>query len=182
MASTRALLVAINDNGSQQSNLPSCLEDAYHFRSLLGERYRFDQFKEPYDNDATFSNAEKGPTRLFEGVTLLRSTFALAIVLAAVMASSALAQTPSDLKARCDQLTSYYDRYGVGRSENSDGARNHTRIAAGIDCQQGQYEKGISTMEALLKSKNFDVPPVPTGVAQPPTPLKPRGEKRRVAQ
>ena len=114
--------------------------------------------------------------------TLLRSTLAFALVLTAGMASSVVAQTSPDLKARCDQLTSYYGRYGVGRSENSDGARNHTRIAAGMDCQQGQYEKGISAMEALLKSKNLDVPPAPTGVAQTPAPLKPRGEKRRVAQ
>jgi len=112
---------------------------------------------------------------------LLRSTFALAIVVAAGAATSAVAQTPSDLKARCDQLTSYYDRYGVGRSENSDGARNHTRIAAGIDCQHGDYDKGISSMEALLKNKGFDVPAVPTGIAQPPAPLKPHGEKRREA-
>src|SRR5262245_43385468 len=112
---------------------------------------------------------------------LLRSTFALAIVVAAGAATSAVAQTPSDLKARCDQLTSYYDRYGAGRSENSDGARNHTRIAAGLDCQHGDYDKGISSMEALLKNKGFDVPAVPTGIAQTPAPLKPHGEKRHNA-
>ena len=105
-----------------------------------------------------------------------------AIVLAAGMANSAVAQTPTDLKARCDQLISFYDRYGVGRSENSDGARNHTRIAACLECQEGHYEKGIAEMEALLKRKSFDVPPVPTGIAQSPEPLKPRGEKRRTAQ
>ena len=116
----------------------------------------------------------------------LSSTFALAIVLSAGLANSALAQSasnpPSDLKARCNQLISYYDRYGVGRSENSDGARNHTRIAADLDCQQGRYEQGISAMEALLRRKNFDVPPAPTGVAETPAPLRPRGEKRRQAQ
>lgn len=104
--------------------------------------------------------------RAFKGVARLRSTFALAIVLTVSGANSVFAQTSPDLKARCDQLTSYYDRYGAGRSENSDGARNHTRIAAGIDCQQGRYEKGISAMEALLKGKNVDVPPAPTGVAE----------------
>ena len=116
----------------------------------------------------------------------LSSTFALAIVLSAGLANSALAQSasnpPSDLKARCNQLISYYDRYGVGRSENSDGARNHTRIAADLDCQQGRYEQGISAMEALLRRKNFDVPPAPTGVAQTPAPLRPHGEKRHQAQ
>ena len=119
---------------------------------------------------------------------LLRSTLVFAVVLTAAMANPASAQTPpaqpsqTDLKARCDQLTSYYDRYGAGRSENSDGARNHTRITAGIDCQQGQYEKGISVMETLLKNKNLNVPPVPTGIAETPAPLKPHGEKRRQSQ
>ena len=90
---------------------------------------------------------------------LVRSSFALAIVLAAGAAASAQdsasSQTQS-LKARCDQLISYYDRYGAGRSENSDGVRNHTRIAAGIECDQGHYSEGIADMEALLKRKNFD--------------------------
>ena len=112
----------------------------------------------------------------------LRSTVALAIVLGAGLANPASGQAPSDLKARCDQLTSYYDRYGVSRGENSDGARNHTRIAAGLDCQQGQYEKGIAAMEALLKRKSFDAPSAPTAIAQPAAPTKPHGELRRTSQ
>src|SRR5215468_8794438 len=116
---------------------------------------------------------------------LLHSTFISVMILGAGIATSAVAQTQasaSNLKARCDQLISYYDRYGVGRGENSDGARNHTRIAADLDCQQGRYEQGISAMEALLRRKNFDVPPAPSGVAETPAPLRPRGEKRRQAQ
>lgn len=101
----------------------------------------------------------------------LRSTFVTAIALAAGWANAASAQTSAnqDLKARCAQLTSFYDRYGASRGENSDGARNPTRIAAGIDCDEGQYEKGIAAMEALLKAKKFDVPPS-TGLAQEPAP------------
>ena len=57
----------------------------------------------------------------------LRSTFAFAVVLAAGLANSALAQTPHDLKARCDQLTSYFDRYGVGRSGRIPTVRAITR-------------------------------------------------------
>ena len=68
MASNRALLVAINDYGSQQNNLPSCLEDASHFRSLLEERYGFADFKELYDGDASVANVEKGLAWLFKGV------------------------------------------------------------------------------------------------------------------
>jgi hypothetical protein len=37
-------------------------------------------------------------------------------------------------------------------------------------------------METLLKQKNFDVPPPPTGIAQTPAPLKPHGELRRSSQ
>ena len=92
----------------------------------------------------------------------------LVVLAGAALASPAFAQSQSDLKARCDQLISYYDRYGAGRSENSDGARNTTRIGAGIDCERGRYNEGIAAMEALLRNKNFDVPPVPTGVAQTP--------------
>ncbi|MBV8191154.1 MAG: hypothetical protein JOY64_28035 [Alphaproteobacteria bacterium] len=119
---------------------------------------------------------------------VVRSSIALAMVLAVGTASSAFAQgnaAPThDSKARCDQLISYFDRYaGTGRSENSDGARNHDRIGAAIDCQNGQYDKGISTMEALLKNKGFDVPADTTGLAQAPvTPLRPHGEARHNSQ
>jgi hypothetical protein len=73
------------------------------------------------------------------------------------------------LKDRCTQLVAYFDRYGgTGRSEDSDGVRNHTRIGAAIDCERGQYDKGISAMEALLERKHYDVPPATTGLAQAP--------------
>lgn len=91
----------------------------------------------------------------------------IVLVAGAALASPAVAQSESDLKARCNQLTSYYDRYGASRSENSDGARNPTRMGAGLDCEHGRYNEGISAMEALLRAKNFDVPP-PTGMAQNP--------------
>ena len=99
---------------------------------------------------------------------LLHSTLALAIVVAAPIADPALAQSSSDLKARCDQLISLYDRYGSARVENSDGVRNHTRIGAGIECERGHYAEGIASMEGLLRRKHFDVPP-PTGLAETPS-------------
>ena len=88
------------------------------------------------------------------------------------------------LKDRCTQLVAYFDRYGgTGRSEDSDGVRNHTRIGAAIDCERGQYDKGISAMEALLKRKHYDVPPATTGLAQTPVPpLRPHGEARHNSQ
>jgi hypothetical protein len=64
--SRRALLVAINDYGSPQNNLPSCLEDAAQFRSVLQSRYGFETFTELYDGDATVANVESGLAWLFE--------------------------------------------------------------------------------------------------------------------
>ena len=118
---------------------------------------------------------------------LLRPAIVLAFALTAGMLNAASAQnaasaSTSSEKARCDQLISYYDRYGAGRSENSDGVRNHTRIAAGLDCEKGHYAEGVAAMETLLKSKRFDVPPPPTGIAETPAPLKPHGELRRSGQ
>ena len=106
-----------------------------------------------------------------------RSTIALAI---AVMSSSAIAQNSAtapnnaDLKKRCDQLISMYDRYGASRGENSDGARNHTRIGAGVDCANGHAAEGVAAMEDLLKRKKFDPPPPAAGVAQSPLSGTPR--------
>lgn len=72
-----------------------------------------------------------------------------------------LAATPSARApaARCAQLIAYYDRFGIGRSTDSDGRRNHTRIAASLDCEGGDYARGIAAMEALLVAKKFTVPP-----------------------
>jgi len=67
-----------------------------------------------------------------------------------------------DLKARCDQLIAYFDRYGSGRGEHSDGARNMTRRSARIDCDRGQYEEGIKAMEDLLRRKKLAAPSAQT--------------------
>jgi hypothetical protein len=79
-----------------------------------------------------------------------------------------LAQATVGPAARCAQLVAYYDRYGVGRSTNSDGRRNHTRIAAELDCQRGDYQKGIAAMEDLLRRKAFTVPPPAVPETVPP--------------
>lgn len=82
-----------------------------------------------------------------------------AATLAVALHQSAAAQPAVSPPARCAQLIAYYDRYGVGRSTDSDGRRNHTRLAASIDCANGDYEKGIAAMEALLVARKFTVPP-----------------------
>lgn len=75
-------------------------------------------------------------------------------------AGSALGQTNAYLKARCNQLLGYYDYYKKdgGRDENSEGHRNLTRIGAEIECERGNHEAGIKTMEHLLTNKGFIVP------------------------
>ena len=88
------------------------------------------------------------------------AVLAFAFILQAALPSAAQAQTAAAQKARCSQLIAYYDRFGVGRSNNSDGRRNHTRIDAEIDCAKGLYAEGIATMEALLLRKKF-TPPAP---------------------
>jgi hypothetical protein len=62
------------------------------------------------------------------------------------------------LKGRCSQLVAFFDRYGVGRGENTDGPRNHTRIGAVIECERTNYRRGIDTMAAMLVRKAFEVP------------------------
>jgi hypothetical protein len=79
---------------------------------------------------------------------------------AAIVGSPVVAQSTGQTpQARCSQLIAYFDRYGAGRSNNSDGRRNHTRLAAEIDCSRGLYDKGITEMEALLRRKKFTPPP-----------------------
>lgn len=81
----------------------------------------------------------------------------LMIAIAAIAAvSHPLLAHPA--KERCQDLVSFFDRWGTSRGEHTDGARNHTRIGAGIDCERGHYEAGIQQMEALLIAKGFEVP------------------------
>lgn len=80
------------------------------------------------------------------------------VLLTMGLAGPASAQSRQELKLRCAQLVNYFDYYGVSRGENSDGARNWTRIRASMDCERGHYDDGIEEMEALLRRKAFSVP------------------------
>jgi hypothetical protein len=106
---------------------------------------------------------------------VLVSAFVCAITQAAALAVPASAQPyvnqaqvpPNESpKAYCSRLTSFYDWYGASRSENTDGARNMTRITAGIECARGDYVAGIATRENLLRAKGFVPPPEPAALAQ----------------
>ena len=86
----------------------------------------------------------------------------------ALLVAAQLAQATVSPASRCAQLVAYYDRFGVGRSNNSDGRRNHTRIAAEHYCHEGSYQKGIAIMEDLLRKKAFTVPPPAEPETVPP--------------
>jgi hypothetical protein len=79
----------------------------------------------------------------------------------------AFGQSSSSLKARCSQLMTFFDWYSASRSENSDGARNHARLGAEMECKRGNYQEGIAMMEELLRRKKFDVPPAPAAMECP---------------
>jgi hypothetical protein len=91
----------------------------------------------------------------------MRSALVLGVVLGAELASAASAMAQADLQARCRQLVAYYGRYATSRGEDTDGNRSFSRLSAEIDCQNGRYEKGIAALEALLKGKNWSLPPPP---------------------
>ena len=73
-----------------------------------------------------------------------------------ILAFSAEAQT--DKAARCAELGALYDRYAGRRSEGS-GGPNLDRAGAALDCQKGQYDRGIKTLEGLLQRNAITVPP-----------------------
>ena len=87
------------------------------------------------------------------------------LVLRSIAVAAATLTTPVAIaedfpgKARCDQLIEYFDDYGQSRGEGvTDGARNMTRIGARVDCDNGDHDTGIATMEALLTGKRMGVP------------------------
>jgi hypothetical protein len=104
---------------------------------------------------------------------LVRLALVSGAVLIANAPTFAAAQSATDLKARCNQLMSFYDWYGASRSENTDGARHHERMRAGMECGKGDYQEGIARMEDLLRRKKFDVPPAASVAQVPPSPGAP---------
>ncbi len=105
-----------------------------------------------------FSSATGGGAKACR--TLVKVTLFATVVLSGEAASTAaFGQTNEYLKERCKQLIGYYDYYAADRaSEEMSGARNHTRISASIDCERGNYEAGIKTIEALMTRKHMPVP------------------------
>ena len=79
--------------------------------------------------------------------------------------------------ARCQQLFSLYDRL------NSDGyAKPLDARMALEDCRKGNIASGVAALKRVLERAQIPIPPTESADAQPPAPLKPHGEKRRLSQ
>jgi hypothetical protein len=86
----------------------------------------------------------------------------LAFVVSAI-ASTAGGQTVAqgtlspDPRTRCAQLVEFWQFHGGSKSEGSGGA-DMARKSAEVDCGAGRYERGIRTMEDLLRRNGYTVP------------------------
>jgi hypothetical protein len=85
-------------------------------------------------------------------------------VLLSVAASGSTAETvaqgtlSADPKTRCAQLIEFWLLHGGAKGEGSGGA-DVPRKSAEVDCEAGRYDKGVRTMEDLLRRNGYSVPP-----------------------
>jgi hypothetical protein len=88
--------------------------------------------------------------------------------LLSAIASAAVAQTLAqgtlslDPRARCAQLVAFWQLHGGSKSEGGGGA-DMARKSAEVDCAAGRYERGIRTMEDLLRRNGYTVPSSSSG-------------------
>jgi hypothetical protein len=82
-----------------------------------------------------------------------------------------------DSLARCQQL------FGLWSRHNTDGYAKPLDARMGLeDCQKGKIASGVSALKRALERAQIAIPPAESAAAEPPAPLKPRGEKRRLSQ
>ncbi len=79
--------------------------------------------------------------------------------MACILPSTGEAQQEA-LAARCDQLFRVADRALSRRSEGGGGANMRVQ-GAGVDCRRGRYERGIATLEGILRDQRLTIPPPP---------------------
>ena len=82
----------------------------------------------------------------------------LAVAVASFAQTGAQGPSSADARTRCAQLIAYWQLHGGAKSEGSGGA-DVPRKSAEVDCEAGRYEKGIKTMEELLRRNGYSVPP-----------------------
>ena len=89
-------------------------------------------------------------------------------LLLSAIASAAVAQTVAqgtlslDPRTRCVQLVAFWQLHGGSKSEGGGGA-DMARKSAEVDCEAGRYERGIRTMEDLLRRNGYTVPSSSSG-------------------
>jgi hypothetical protein len=82
-----------------------------------------------------------------------------------------------DTMARCQQL------FGLLSRHNSDGYARPLDVRMAMeDCQKGNIASGVATLKRALERAQIPIPPTESAAAEPPAPLKPHGEKRRLSQ
>jgi hypothetical protein len=76
------------------------------------------------------------------------------------LADAGAQQTNEQLSARCAQLGALFNKYALrrGGGEGSGGA-DMERMGASIDFSKGRCDKGIKTLEDLLKPDRITYPP-----------------------
>lgn len=85
----------------------------------------------------------------------------LGLVLSPALVEQGMAQGANDaagLKERCARLVEFWLRHGGAKSEGAGGS-DIDRKAAETDCAAGRYQRGIKTMEDLLRRNGYTVPP-----------------------
>ena len=69
----------------------------------------------------------------------------------------------------CAQLLGTFDKFTASRAtESSDGARNHVRLGAEIECDRGNCDYCAAQMGALMKSRHISPPAPPREIGQAP--------------
>ena len=91
--------------------------------------------------------------------TLIAIAFLMSLAAGPCVAQNATGGTLSaDPRTRCAQLIAFWLLHGGAKSEGSGGA-DVPRKSAEVDCEAGRYDKGIATMEDLLRRNGYNIPP-----------------------
>lgn len=85
---------------------------------------------------------------------------ALVVLVACASAIPAQGQIDAQKARRCATLAGTADYYLTRRGEGS-GGPNMIVLGARLDCEKGAYDRGINTLEKLLRDKRIPVPPEP---------------------
>jgi len=84
------------------------------------------------------------------------------LLLAVLLPSTALAQSPAGDIAYCNRLADTFERY-IGRNEFSSnrsiGRGNLDGDVAVTQCRQGRPEQAVPVLERVLRGNGFSLPP-----------------------